>query len=269
MWMLREVQGERDALRTERDEARAAPYQRACDERDSACTERDEARQQLRNVTGERDAMAAELIERAQSMYSGELRRATARASEAEAGQDQLRAQLAETQGHLESLAAVLEQSASEIERGCATAVRGIADSLRARTEGDRLPKRLPQDRAATFTYLATITHLGAALRKIADDDWLGGADAAEMNAARPAEHEITALADERDDLRDQLANERVTRLHRVGERDEARSDLNRLRDLLAEILAEFDASKGDGYRARVGQVKYAGWRRRAGTGGA
>jgi cell division septum initiation protein DivIVA len=52
------------------------------------------------------------------------------------AGRDQLRVQLAETQGHLESLAAVLEQSAYEIERGCATAVRGIADSLRARSEG-------------------------------------------------------------------------------------------------------------------------------------
>lgn len=36
-------------------------------------------------------------------------------------------------------------------------------------------------------------------------------------------------------------------------------------RAFIAEILAEFDPGKGDGYRARVGQVKYAGWKRRAG----
>jgi hypothetical protein len=43
-----------------------------------------------------------------------------------------------------------------------------------------------------------------------------------------------------------------------TAERDE-------LRELLAEILTEFGNSSGDGYRARVGQVKYAGWKRRAG----
>lgn len=44
--------------------------------------------------------------------------------------------------------------------------------------------------------------------------------------------------------------------------RDAATADL---RDLAAEILAAFDASKGDGYRARVGQVQIAKWRERAG----
>lgn len=44
-----------------------------------------------------------------------------------------------------------------------------------------------------------------------------------------------------------------------------ARDVDNELRELLAEILTEFGNSSGDGYRARVGQVKYAAWQRRAG----
>jgi len=76
---------------------------------------------------------------------------AAAERDEARAEAAVLRELVAETQGHLENLAAVFEQSASltspskksEIEQGCALAVRGIADSLRARTEGiDPAPDR-------------------------------------------------------------------------------------------------------------------------------
>jgi hypothetical protein len=42
-------------------------------------------------------------------------------------------------------------------------------------------------------------------------------------------------------------------------------SECEDLRDLVREILAAFDPSKGDGYRARVGQVQIARWRDRAG----
>jgi hypothetical protein len=37
------------------------------------------------------------------------------------------------------------------------------------------------------------------------------------------------------------------------------------LRDLIAEILDEFSPASGDGHRARVGQVRIARWRSRAG----
>lgn len=44
--------------------------------------------------------------------------------------------------------------------------------------------------------------------------------------------------------------------------------DGGELRALVAEILGVFDPSKGDGYRARVGQVQIAKWRQRAGLEG-
>ena len=40
----------------------------------------------------------------------------------------------------------------------------------------------------------------------------------------------------------------------------EAMAETRRVRGVLAEVLREFDPSKGDGYRARVGQVKYKRW---------
>ena len=42
-------------------------------------------------------------------------------------------------------------------------------------------------------------------------------------------------------------------------------AECDALRALAAEILGEFGASKGDGYRARIGQVKYQRYRERAG----
>lgn len=60
------------------------------------------------------------------------------------------------------------------------------------------------------------------------------------------------------------LAAERSARMHAVGDAGEARCDLNRARVLHEEVLAAFDAGKGDGYRARVGQVRYGQWRERA-----
>ncbi len=82
---------------------------------------------------------------------------------------------------------------------------------------------------------------------------------------------DITELAAERDEARaalsrvtDELREERAARLHRVGERDAARSDLERMRDLAGEILGSFGAGTGGGYRARAGQVQYGRWQERA-----
>jgi len=74
------------------------------------------------------------------------------------------------------------------------------------------------------------------------------------VNGARDYWRAAAQAAIEADPARAELAEERAERLHRTGERDEARSDLARLGRILGEVL---DAFKGS--PARV-----AAWRARA-----
>lgn len=120
-----------------------------------------------------------------------------------------------------------------------------------------------------------------AALRKGAQADWEAGANAAiEAGPAAPQRLAAgnTRLREQLDQaagqlvearghaavLQEQLDEEHRTRQHLAGEREEALSDLRRMHALVGEIVGEFSASKGDGYRARVGQVKMAEWGARA-----
>jgi hypothetical protein len=85
-------------------------------------------------------------------------------------------------------------------------------------------------------------------------------ADVAAVKAWHP--HDVP---DELADIREQLDTA-------LREREEFRARwsatvvrLDSTRAVLTEVLGEFDPSKGDGYRARVGQVKFNGWCERAG----
>lgn len=47
-----------------------------------------------------------------------------------------------------------------------------------------------------------------------------------------------------------------------------AMAETRMMRELLTEVLRTFGDSSGDGWRSRVGQVKYRQWRKRAGLDG-
>lgn len=79
------------------------------------------------------------------------------------------------------------------------------------------------------------------------------------LNAAIAGVRELGWLAPE--EVPAALAAERERAANLTTERDVARHDAALLRALAGEILAEFSNAKGDGYRARVGQVRYAKWR--------
>jgi hypothetical protein len=105
-------------------------------------------------------------------------------------------------------------------------AERDLRASLnRAVAERDQLRERLPADRAATITYLATITHLAGALRDICSEYAYGSAAHAvayqaltDDSAVEDAEQQIAAVTGERDRFAQQFAELRSVLLQ--GARD-------------------------------------------------
>jgi hypothetical protein len=172
-----------------------------------------------------------------------------------QAANEPLREQLADLRDHIDSLARGLDMAArstapsekSEIERGCASALRGLLridgesdDATRQRLEAERAPAAVPEFRVAACTLDG---HDAEHLLVHTGDAWLCGEQLAEMVAKAG-----------------------------VLLRDSEQTEADSLRYLVAEILGHFGPHCADQdcetHEAETNRYQIATWRQRAGLEG-